>query len=268
MSGTGEVFLVSVGNTRTRCAGVVDGVPRDAVSVGSDEADEIAALAMSAIEADGESTILIASVNDPAAQRAEQRLAAVVPGARVLRFGRDLKVPIDHAHTGPVAIGQDRLLNALGAFTTARQACIVIDAGTAVTVDFVDGHGVLHGGVIAPGVRMMRAALHEKTAALPLIEGEVRLKREGEEEDGGGAPFGRSTEEAIRLGTCAAVQGLCRLLIDRYAEFYNAYPRVIATGGDAEALFGDDPVIETIAPDLTLSGMAAAWRLEVEAEGE
>jgi pantothenate kinase type III len=57
------------------------------------------------------------------------------------------------------------------------------------------------------------------------------------------------------------VVGLVHLLIDKYAEFYEAYPRVIATGGDAAVLFEDDELVEHIVPDLTLIGMKTAWEM-------
>src|SRR5690606_33992349 len=111
---------------------------------------------------------LIATVNPPVADEVARVLReAGVEG--VERFGsaggRDreqggpgdgrLPVPIEDALEDRSTVGQDRLLAALGAWWRTKQACIVIDAGTAVTVDFVDGTGVFQGGAIAPGVGMM-----------------------------------------------------------------------------------------------------------------
>jgi type III pantothenate kinase len=128
----------------------------------------------------------------------------------------------------------------------------VIDAGTAITVDFVDGTGVFHGGAIAPGVRMMCRALQAGAPRLPLVEWGQPALRDG--------PFGRDTTEAILVGVRAAAVGLAHLLVDRYAEFYRAYPRIIATGGDAQDLFGDDEIVEQVVPDLQLAGLADACR--------
>ena len=104
-------------------------------------------------------------MNPAVADEVEEGLLPVLE--TVYRVGRDLHVPINIALDDPATVGQDRLINALGAFRRARQACVVIDVGTALTVDFVDGVGTFQGGVIAPGPRMMLAALHERTAALP-----------------------------------------------------------------------------------------------------
>src|SRR6185369_116946 len=117
----------------------------------------------------GEATAVIASVNGPGTEQIESALRQ--KHIRTMRFGRDLQIPILHTldEGGAGSVGQDRLLDALGAYARSTQACIVIDAGTAITVDFVDGQGVFHGGAIAPGVQMMLRALHEQTAALPLV---------------------------------------------------------------------------------------------------
>jgi type III pantothenate kinase len=267
-----NIVLVSVGNTRTRLAGAH--VPAGASGllgvrtagsgelqpsrvVASADLDSVVAAVGEAARDEGASRVLIASVNDPVAARLERALLAgeaSIDGLVVGRFGRDIPIPIASTLTDNSTVGQDRLLNALGAYWRSRQACIVIDAGTAVTVDFVDGEGTFHGGAIAPGLRMMADALHEKTAALPRVEVSPALLRPA-----GEPPFGRNTPEAISLGVTSMVLGLVHLLIDRYADFYEAYPRVIATGGDAPLLFENDALVEHIVPDLTLLGMLAAW---------
>ncbi len=263
-------MLVSVGNTRTRFAvGTVGGAASATGAPGQlepsrvRENDDPAALATAiADEADkGDANlIVIASVNNSVAEELSRRLEM---GGQfsVRRFGPDFPIPIANSLTDDSTVGQDRLLNALGAFARSRQACIVIDAGTAVTVDFVDGEGTFHGGAIAPGIRMMRDALHEKTAALPKAElGPTFLHAPPE------PPFGKDTVEAINLGVTASVIGLAHHLIDRYAEFYEAYPRVVATGGDAGLLFENDALVEQIVPDLVLVGMLAACEIHTSGD--
>jgi type III pantothenate kinase len=224
--------------------------------------DPVALAAAIAEEADkGDANlIVIASVNEPVAEELARRLE--MTGQFTLRrFGTEFPIPIANSLSDDSTVGQDRLLNALGAFARSGQACIVIDAGTAVTVDFVDGEGTFHGGAIAPGIRMMRDALHEKTAALPKAELSPSYLHQPP-----APPFGKNTVEAINLGVTSSVIGLAHLLIDRYAEFYEAYPRVVATGGDAGLLFENDALVEQIVPDLVLIGMLAA--VEIHASGE
>lgn len=258
--------MVSVGNTRTRFAVGTLGqaapgqLEPSRVLENADPAGLASAIAEEADRA-GATAIVIASVKAPVADDLEKRLDEAGQ-FNVRRFGPEFPIPMAHSLTDDSTVGQDRMLNALGAFARSRQACVVIDAGTAVTVDFVDGEGTFHGGAIAPGLRMMRDALHEKTAALPLAELSPKHLHQSPE-----APFGKNTVEAINLGVTASVTGLAHVLIDRYAEFYEAYPRVVATGGDAPLLFENDPLVEHIVPDLTLIGMLAACEIHAAGEG-
>jgi type III pantothenate kinase len=244
------MLVVSVGNTRTRFARVEDGKLEPSRVVDNADAAAGATIIDAASGPGGALPVLMASVNDPEADRLERVLEAA--GSRVSRFVRDVPIPIQNTLDDDSTVGQDRLLDALGAFARSQQACIVVDAGTAVTVDFVDGQGVFHGGAIAPGATMMLRAMHEQTAALP------KVQLSPETLPGSDAPFGKTTAQAMALGAASAVRGLVHTLIDRYAEFYGAYPRVVATGGDAALLFENDDLVEHIVPDLTLVGMVAA----------
>jgi type III pantothenate kinase len=262
-----DLVLVSIGNTRTRLATVRDDGLDPSQVLSNDDPAAVAR----AIAAAGK-TAVIASVNERVCDRIEAELAATGPSIRVLRFGRDLAIPVAHTLDEQAArtLGQDRLLDALGAFARSEQACVVIDAGTAVTVDFVDGEGVFHGGVIAPGVQMMLRSLHEQTSALPLVAiSRDLLPASDPDAPDKRPPFGRDTSEAIARGVAGAIRGLAHDLIDRYAEFYGAYPRIIATGGDAPLLFENDPLVEAVVPDLTLIGMLeAVKRLDRLAESD
>lgn len=267
MPETTHILLVSVGNSRTRFAlGTLSESATGQLEPSRvHDNDDVAALAAAiAEEADrgDASAIVVASVNNPVADQLESALERTGQFT-VRRLGADLPIPITNTLADDTSVGHDRLLNALGAFARSRQACVIVDAGTAVTVDFVDGHGTFHGGAIAPGIRMMRDALHEHTAALPKAELSPKyLHAVGE------APFGKNTVEAINLGVTASVIGLAHLLIDRYAEFYEAYPRVVATGGDAPLLFENDQLVEHIIPDLILVGMLAACEINTKTDDD
>ena len=126
----------------------------------------------------------------------------------------------------------------------------LVNAGTAITVDFVDGEGVFHGGAIGPGVRMMLRSLHEGASALPLVETiEDVVETQG-----------RDTRSAMVLGVLEFARGGVHRLIERYAQAYAAYPQIVATGGDAALLFRDDDVIEHVVADLQLMGIHEACR--------
>jgi len=244
-----SLLAVAVGNTRTRF-GMFNGKDlQDPTSLPNSDSSAIVDAIVKASESTHGAPIVIASVNAAVADQLERALTDA-QGETVYRIGRDVAIPMSHTLSDASTLGQDRLLCAFGAYQRAGQACVVVDAGTAITVDFVDGEGVYHGGIIAPGLNMMLAALHEHTAALP------KLVYSPPAEDLG--PFGKDTRHAMLLGVRSAAQGLVRLTAERYAEHYEAYPQIVATGGDAPALFQDDPVVEHIVPDLQLIGIREA----------
>ena len=256
--GEATVLAVNVGNTRTSFALYTGADAEHRHALANAQPDAVAdSIAAHAAGAEG-CPILIASVNPPVADRLAGALARAVGDERVLRIGDDVGIPVRHTldESGERTVGQDRLLNALAAFDVVRQACVVVDAGTAITVDFVDGEGVFHGGAIMPGARMMLRSMNAGAAGLPEVE--LRAPPTLAEPDSG--PFGRNTTDAMLTGVFFAARGAVRALAERYAEFYQAYPQVIATGGDAGALFEGDDIIEAIVPDLTLRGVALAWR--------
>ena len=89
---------------------------------------------------------------------------------RVLQYAGELPLRVELEK--PDHVGIDRLLDAVA--VNSRRApgvpAVIIDAGSAVTVDLVDGAGAFRGGAILPGLRLMAKSLHDYTALLPLIE--------------------------------------------------------------------------------------------------
>lgn len=249
-----RLLAVAVGNTRTR-VGLFEGrTLHDPASFPN--ADGAPALLEAMEEAAGERPVqvVVASVNESFSGTVAEALETRGVGAGwvsgVWRAGRDLPVAMSHTLEDATTVGADRWLNALAAWTRARQACVVVDAGTCVTVDFVDGEGTFHGGVIAPGIRLMLASMHSGTAALPEVGWDGRAPE--------GGPFGRSTRDAMIRGAIAAVRGLVRERVEAYAEHYGGYPQIVATGGDGTVLFEHSDLVEHIVPDLQLIGIQSA----------
>jgi len=254
-----NILAINVGNSRVQVAAVLDGRVHGARSVDPDhlaQLDEAIARAVEVIgDADGVVTA-IGSVNASLAERVAGRARAALD--RPVQVAEaDFNVPVGRRLDPETLVGADRLLNAAAAYDTAKQACVVVDAGTAVTIDFVDGEGTFHGGAILPGVRMMLQALDEKTAQLP----EVAFKPPRE-------PIGHNTAEAMLAGVYHGIRGAVRELAEKYAEEYGAYPRIIATGGDAETLFDGYELVEAIVPELTLQGLAVARRHQLAADAD
>jgi len=177
---------------------------------------------------------------------AEDCRGRCVPGPEM--FGRELPVPIPVLVRQPQKVGTDRLLCALGAREIAGAPCIVVGAGTAITVDLVDAEGRFAGGAIAPGFGLAARALHEGTSLLPLVEPGVAVRAAG-----------RDTEEAIRSGIYHFCRGGVRELIARLAAESGGRAAVVVTGGDAGLLLPLDVDAEVReAPELIFHGMSAA----------
>jgi type III pantothenate kinase len=188
-----------------------------------------------------------ASVNPPLIEPLEH-VVQQATGQVVEWVGRDIDLPIKVATENPGETGVDRVLNIAAAYEQMGKACAVVDAGSAITVDCCDDSGTFLGGAIAPGAGMMLDALHEHTAKLPRVELAAPSQT-----------IGKNTEQAILLGVHAGIRGMVKELIESYATELGNWPDLIATGGDAEKLFGGWELVHAISPDLTLYGVALAY---------
>lgn len=171
----------------------------------------------------------VASVNRPAEQRLAQWREQVRPQDRYHRLQVwDLPLQVDVEQ--PERVGMDRLAAAVAANHLRRpdQAAIVVDAGTAVTVDAISRDGVFRGGVIFPGLRMMTRALATDTDLLPLVE--VAFA------DAPPPVLGKSTEGAIRSGAFWGAVGGIRHVSRQLARDLGEAPQLFVTGGDARLL--------------------------------
>jgi type III pantothenate kinase len=149
----------------------------------------------------------------------------------------------------PSSIGADRLANAIAARHHFGAPVVVVDFGTAVTFDVVDGKGNYVGGIIAPGLATMTDYLHEKTALLPRI----RI-REIE------SVIGKSTEQAMLAGAVHGYRGLIRELILKLKKQLKAKRLpVVATGGYARLMAARLPEISRVEMNLTLEGLRLLW---------
>jgi len=252
LQGPARLIAIAVGNTRTRVGLFSHTDLTESAALPNAEPGEIVAHVaglLDKLDAEHDPVLVIASVKPSVSEPMAETLKAST-GVTVYRVGIDLPIHINHTldDDGALSVGQDRLLNALGAFSRTGQATVVVDAGTAVTVDFVDGEGTFCGGAIAPGLSMMLDALHEHAESLP------RAAFTAPPED---QPFGVNTPSAICLGVSGAIQGLVRALTERYALSYGGYPQIVATGGDL-GLLEADGVVEHFVPDLQLIGIQVA----------
>lgn len=138
--------------------------------------------------------------------------------------------PIANRVDYPERVGVDRLAaaTAAGRLVSPGEAALVVDAGSAITVDVVDEQGAFRGGAILPGRRLMAVALSNGTDQLPNLSA-FRSTAEP-------AVVGTSTEKAIRSGIDWGAVGAVRELLTRMAARFSHTPRLFLTGGDAEWL--------------------------------
>ena len=250
-----NLLAVNVGNTRTRMGAFVEGKLVECATLENARQSDLGKAmdhAFTPLRERKDAVVLMASVNPEIAERIEAQLGAHL-NRPVHRVESDFKIPIGRQLDPEALVGDDRLLNAAAAYDVLQQACVVVDAGTAVTVDFVDGAGTFHGGAISPGAQLMLDSLTQRIEHLP----EVEFDRPSE-------LIGHNTVDAMRCGVYFGLRGIVHELVERYAEMAGAFPVVVATGGDSNLLFRDDQLIDRIVPDLTLRGIALTLRTALE----
>ena len=245
-----NLTVLSVGNTRLAVGAFTAGELGEVTRVPLDRPEawaEQIAEAWLTVQGRDNTAIVAASVNP----KVDDAVAAAVEEAanrRVVWVGRDLELPIPLLTDAPEQTGVDRVLNVAAAYEQMGKACVVVDAGTAITVDCCDDQGRFLGGAIAPGVRMQLDAMQRGTAQLPRVPFAAPTD-----------PFGRSTEQAMLHGVYHGARGMVKELVENYATELGHWPDLIATGGDAAALFTDWELVHAISPNLTLYGIALAY---------
>lgn len=144
---------------------------------------------------------------------------------RLLVLSRSTRIPIAIDYATPLTLGLDRIALAVGgAMLYEGESIMVVDAGTAVTLDVVDKKPTFRGGRISPGIRLRIESLHSHTSALPEIATE------------GPTPIlGNSTETSIRSGV---ILGLSDEIVETYRQYKQQFgcSRVLLSGGDGRLL--------------------------------
>lgn len=152
----------------------------------------------------------------------------------------------------PDMVGIDRLLAAVAAnrVRTPAKPAIVVDLGTAITVDLVSPAGEFFGGAILPGIGMSARALHEFTDLLPLLEMQALAEPP--------AALGTNTADAMRSGMYWGAVGGVKQLIELLSQSVDGTPEILLTGGAAASVAGLLAPSASYAPHLTLAGIALA----------
>jgi len=190
---------------------------------------------------------LIASVTDPAR---EQQLAVLLAGAGIAPTWLKAEAGfagLQNTYLNPQQLGVDRWMGLIAARQRTREPVLVVSVGTAMTVDAMDAGGVFLGGVIVPGVTLMRQALRQGTAQIADTAGEWQA-------------FPRNTADAVQSGIVAALCGAIQQQHARLAEASRTTPTCMLTGGDAGLVLPHLLLPAELVPSLVLEGMECVAR--------
>lgn len=163
-----------------------------------------------------------------------------------------------HGYDDPAEHGVDRWAALMGARALTKSPACIIDAGTAVTIDWMDAEGIHQGGLIMPGLKMMREALSRRTDGIPAVASTAQ-----QAEQGPPAAVARSTAGAVLDGTLLMLGCALRDNISRAREHFGDRLEVFVTGGTAPLLQVMQGVVRMRhEPDLVHIGLLSAYQHE------
>jgi len=184
-------------------------------------------------------------ISNVAGRGLRDKLAGTLPPAPVrwIKAARE-QAGVRSSYAAPLQLGCDRWAALIGAHHQYRGAAVVVNAGTALTVDALTADGVFAGGMIAPGVELMRKALADNTAGLKMRSGEFSY-------------FPDATGDAIMSGAinacCGAIERMARFLEDAG----QAAPLCVLSGGGAATLAPYLNLEVKLVDNLVLEGLLA-----------
>ncbi|TRZ55102.1 MAG: type III pantothenate kinase [Rhodocyclaceae bacterium] len=172
------------------------------------------------------SAVFACSVAGEQAHTAVERSVAALGLPLTWLVSKPAQCGVTNSYTNPAQLGADRWAAMIGARQLFQGDCLVVNAGTATTIDVLDRNGVFQGGLILPGIDLMRGSLASNTAQLPLAEGACH-------------PLPRNTADAIVSGALLATAGAIARMFAHVAATPGAI--CLVTGGAAAPLL---PVLE------------------------
>jgi type III pantothenate kinase len=150
----------------------------------------------------------------------------------------------------PSEVGADRIVDAAAAYQLYGGPACIVDFGTATTFDAISSKGEYIGGAIAPGIGIAADALVQRTAKLPKVELKIPP-----------SPIGKNTVQAMQSGLMFGYISLVEGMVARFQKELGPEMKVIATGGMAELIAKETPVIKIVAPWLTLEGLRMIFEI-------
>lgn len=166
----------------------------------------------------------------------------------IVDYTKNLGLKIKYKN--PEAVGADRLCNAVAAYQRYKTAVVVVDFGTATTLDVVNSSAEYLGGIISPGIETTAWALHQRAAKLPRISLEFPDQH-----------IGRDTEMSMQSGILFGAVKMIDGMLEAVRDELNEKPHVIATGGLASLIQPKTKYIEAFFPHLVLEGLNKIYEL-------
>ena len=192
--------------------------------------------------------VILSSVAPRATTALKSALKTLVKGNPMV-LGENIRAPVINRYRIPSQVGQDRLVNAAAAFYRYGGPAIVVDFGTAVTIDLVNRRREYLGGLIVPGIGIALEALSSRAALLP----KIRLAPPKEF-------LGRDTISSMRSGIFFGYGALCDGIVRQMKDQWVPKAKVIATGGHSSLIAPFCRTLQVINPDLTLQGLELTYR--------
>ncbi len=254
------ILAIDVGNTQT-VLGLIEGDTLDGHwRVSTDAgltADELRVKIGALLDAEGRSwgdieRVIVASVV-PSLTTEYELMTVRTTGLRPLVVGPGVKTGMDIRYEDPREVGADRIANAVAAYRLHGGPVMVVDFGTATTIDVIAEDGGYLGGAIAPGVETSAEALFSKAARLSKVDLEPPQRVIG-------TNTRASVQAGLLLGEAAMVDGLVRRV---WAEL-GSQAKVLATGGLAERMAPLCETIDEVDADLTLKGLGIIYQLNAD----
>ena len=174
------------------------------------------------------------------AQELAQKFFHIEP----LIVGPGIKTGMPILYENPKDVGADRIVNGIAAFEKYRDSCIIVDFGTATTIDLISKKGEYVGGAIAPGLSISLEALVQRASKLPRIE-VVKPKE----------VIGKNTVNSIQAGIFYGCVGLVDGIVRRIEKENGVQAKVVATGGLAPLVASECTTINEVDEFLTLEGL-------------
>ncbi len=245
-----KALLLDVGNTRLKWGLAENG---EVHRTGSITQEKIRKNGLGALTARLPRAIDAAMASNVAGPTFATRLAGVV-GAHCgceLRFAQTERAAfgVSNAYKQPRRMGVDRWVALIGAWAEMQSSCLVVDAGTAVTIDALDDDGCHLGGQILPGIVLMADVLAKQTSDIPATKAAAAGAYDGL------AMFANNTRDAVGSGAIGAVAGAVERAIGTLRE-NDCDVTVVLTGGDASRILAalDEPSLHR--PNLVLQGLS------------